>query len=125
MLHITKGTTAELYMTLTEKQTLALANYLFFFKHRSTNEEVKFVRLANQNYSPFRYRYDYFFFTVNTFFANATEGEWEYFIYEQTSTTNTNPANATGLLESGIMNLKEATSFAFTKYQTSNSFVVR
>ena len=125
MIHLTKGNVQNIVMTLTEKKTLASPNFLFYFKHRSTNEVVAFVFLNASNTSLFQYRFDQFSITVNTNFANATEGEYEYFIYEQTSTTNINPANATGLLESGIMNLNAATSFAFTKYQTSNSFVVR
>lgn len=125
MIHVTKGTTANVYLTLKEKQTLANPNFLFYFKHRSTNEVVAFVRLGASNLSIYRYRYDLFQFTVNTHFLNSTEGEYEYFIYEQTSTTNIDPALATNLVESGIMNLNPSTTFSFTKYQTSNTFVTR
>ena len=125
MIHVTKGTTANVYVTLKEKQTLASPNYLFYFKHRSTNEVVNFVKLNASNLSIYRDRYDLFQFTVNTHFLNSTEGEYEYFIYEQTSSTNLDPALATNLVESGIMNLNPSTTFSFTKYQTSNIFVTR
>lgn len=125
MIHFTKGQTQDVYLTLKEKQTLASPNYLFRFKNRTTNEEVKFVRLNNTDLSAHKDRYNQFSIVVNTFFTNKDSGEWEYFIYEQTSTTNTDPALATGLLESGIMDLNEATQFSFTEYQTNNTFIVR
>jgi ethanolamine utilization protein EutQ (cupin superfamily) len=125
MIHFTKGQTQDVYLTLKEKQTLTSPNYLFRFKNRTTNEEVKFVRLNNTDLSAHKDRYNQFSIVVNTFFTNKDSGEWEYFIYEQTSTTNTDPALATGLLESGIMDLNEATQFSFTEYQTNNTFIVR
>jgi hypothetical protein len=60
-----------------------------------------------------------------THFANKLAGEWEYTIYQQTSTSNTNPALANGLLETGIMRLDESTTFGFTEYETTNTFKVR
>lgn len=125
MIHFTKGQTQSIYLTLKEKQTLASPNYLFRFKNRTTNEEVKFVRLNATDLSAHKDRYNQFSIVVNTFFTGKDSGEWEYYIYEQTSTTNTDPALATGLLESGIMDLNEATQFSFTEYQTNNTFIVR
>ena len=125
MLHFTKTTIADVYLTLTEKQTLAAPNYLFYFKHRTTNEVVAFVRLNALNISPHKDRYDQFQLTINTHFANSTPGEWEYFIYQQTSTTNTSPASTQGLLESGIMDLNKSTTFAYDKYNTTNTFITR
>jgi hypothetical protein len=93
--------------------------------HRGLNTEVKFVVLNNADTSSYKDRFNQFGLDTNTYFANAESGEWEYYIYEQTSTTNTNPANATGLLETGIMRLSDSTSFSYTKYQTSNTFITR
>jgi len=125
MIYLTKGATSEIILTLKEKQTLASPNYLFVFKHRGSNVEVKFVLLNNTDTSTHKDRFNQFSLVTNTYFANYDSGEWEYEIYEQTSTSNTNPSLATGLVETGIMRLNEATSFSFTKYQTSNTFIVR
>lgn len=107
MIHFTKSTDSEIVLTLTEKQTLTAPNYLFWFKSRATNQEVKFVVLNNADTSPHKDRYNEFTITVNTYFGSSPEGDWEYKIYEQTSTTNTNPALATSLLERGIMRLSD------------------
>lgn len=125
MIYLTKGATSEIILTLKEKQTLTSPNYLFVFTHRGSNVEVKFVLLNATDTSAHKDRFNQFSLVTNTYFANYDSGEWEYEIYEQTSTSNTNPSLATGLLETGIMRLNEATSFSFTKYQTSNTFIVR
>lgn len=125
MIHLTKGNTETVYLTLKEKQTLAAPNFLFRFVHRATNVEVKFVKLYASDVSNYKDRFDQFSIVVNTHFANSESGQWDYFIYEQTSTTNTNPANATGLLEQGIMQLADATAFTYTKHNPNNTFIVR
>jgi hypothetical protein len=107
MIHLTKSSTSNIILTLTEKQTLTAPNYLFWFKSRGTNQEVKFVVLNNADVSPHKERYNEFNITTNTYFGSSPEGDWEYKIYEQTSTTNVNPALATSLLEVGIMRLKD------------------
>lgn len=125
MIYLTKGATSEIILTLKEKQTLSVPNYLFIFTHRGSNIEVKFVLLNNADTSTHKDRFNSFSIVTNTYFQTQDSGEWEYEIYEQTSPTNTNPSLATGLLETGIMRLYEATGFSFTKYQPSNTFIVR
>lgn len=125
MLHLTIAQTNNIYVTLTEKQSLGNPNYLFRFKNRTTHEEVRFVRLYATDLSPFKERYNQFSISVNTYFFQKDLGEWEYFIYEQISTTNTDPALAYSLLETGIMVLDEVTSPTFTEYQSNNIFIVR
>lgn len=105
MIHFTKSTSSEIILTLTEKQTLTTPNYLFWFKSRGTNQEVKFVILNAADTSLFKDRFNKFTIVVNTYFGSSPEGDWEYKIYEQTSTTNLNPDLATSLLETGIMRL--------------------
>lgn len=107
MIHFTKSTDSGIILTLTEKQTLTSPNYLFWFKSRGTNQEVKFVVLNAADLSPHKDRYNEFSIPVNTHFGSSPEGDWEYKIYEQTSTTNLNPALAVGLLETGIMRLSD------------------
>jgi hypothetical protein len=125
MIYLTKGATSQIILTLKEKQTLSAPNYLFVFTHRGSNIEVKFVLLNNQDTSTYKDRFNQFSIVTNTYFGTQDSGEWEYQIYEQTSTTNTNPANATGLIETGIMRLNDSTSFTYTKHQPNNTFIVR
>jgi hypothetical protein len=125
MIYLTKGATSQIILTLKEKQTLSAPNYLFVFTHRGSNIEVKFVLLNNQDTSAFKDRFNQFSIVTNTYFGSQDSGEWEYQIYEQTSPTNTNPANATGLIETGIMRLSNSTSFTYTKHQPNNTFIVR
>jgi len=125
MIYLTKGATSQIILTLKEKQTLSAPNYLFVFTHRGSNIEVKFVILNAAGTSAFKDRFNQFSIVTNTYFGTQDSGEWEYQIYEQTSTTNTNPANATGLIETGIMRLNESTSFTYTKHQPNNTFIVR
>jgi hypothetical protein len=125
MIYLTKGSTSQIILTLKEKQTLSAPNYLFVFTHRGSNIEVKFVILNAADTSGFKDRFNQFSIVTNTYFGTQDSGEWEYQIYEQTSTTNTNPANATGLVETGIMRLNESTSFTYTKHQPNNTFIVR
>ena len=125
MIYLTKGATSQIILTLKEKQTLSAPNYLFVFTHRGSNIEVKFVILNAADTSAFKDRFNQFSIVTNTYFGSQDSGEWEYQIYEQTSTTNTNPANAPGLVETGIMRLSESTSFTYTKHQPNNTFIVR
>lgn len=126
MLHLTKGQTDNIVLTLTEKATLTNPNWLFIFESRLTNETISFVILGSADLSAYKERFNSFDLVVNTYFANKTIGEYTYSIYEQASSSNTNPALATGLVEVGQMNLKDATDFSFTSYtNTTNTYKVR
>lgn len=125
MIYLTKGQTNTIILTLREKETLPYPNYLFVCTHRGSNIVRSFVLLNGTNISVHQDRYDEFSIVTNTYFTGYDSGEWEYEIYEQLSTTNTNPALATSKLETGILRLNEATSFSFTKYQPNNTFIVR
>ncbi len=108
---------------MTEKQLLTSPNYLFIFENRSTNTDIKFVKLNNMDISAYKERYNEFTIVVNTYFNTALNGQYTYTIYEQTSTTNTNPTGL-NLLESGIMEL-EGTTISFTEYETTSTFTIR
>jgi hypothetical protein len=126
MIHLTKGQTENIVLTLTEKATLTSPNWLFIFKSRVTNETVSFVVLGNSDLSNYTDRFNSFNIVVNTNFATKTSGEYTYTIYEQASSSNTNPANATGIVEVGQMTLKDATDFSFTSYtNATNTYKVR
>jgi hypothetical protein len=123
VIRLIKGQTQNIILTLTEKQLLTSPNYLFIFENRSTNTDIKFVRLNNTDISAYKERYNEFSIVVNTFFNTALNGQYTYTIYEQTSTTNTNPTGL-NLLESGIMEL-EGTTISFTEYETTSTFTIR
>jgi hypothetical protein len=123
VIRLTKGQTQNIILTLTEKQTITSPNYLFVFENRSTNTEVKFVKLNNTDVSAYKERYNEFSIVVNTHFNTSLNGQYTYTIYEQTSTSNTNPTGL-NLLESGIMELS-GTTISFTEYETTSTFTIR
>ena len=123
MIRLTKGQTQNIILTLTEKELLTNPNYLFIFTNRSANTEVKFVRLNNTDISQYKERFNEFSIVTNTNFATALNGQYDYDIYEQASTSNLNPAGL-NLLESGIMELV-GTPFNFTEYTTTDTYKIR
>jgi len=123
MIRLTKGQTQNIILTLTEKQLLTNPNYLFVFTNRSANTEIKFVRLNNTDLSQYKDRYNEFSIVTNTNFSTALNGQYDYDIYEQTSTSNLNPSGL-NLLESGIMELV-GTPFNFTEYTTTDTYKIR
>ena len=123
MIRLTKGSTQNIILTLTEKELLTNPNYLFIFTNRSANTEVKFVKLNNTDISQYKDRYNEFSIVTNTNFSTALNGQYDYDIYEQTSTSNLNPAGL-NLLESGIMELV-GTPFNFTEYTTTDTYKIR
>ena len=122
-MRLTKGQTQSIILTLTEKELLTNPNYLFVFTNRSANTEIKFVKLNNTVVSLYKDRYNEFSIVTNTNFATALNGQYDYDIYEQTSTSNLNPAGL-NLLESGIMELV-GTPFNFTEYTTTDTYKIR
>lgn len=126
MIHLTKGQTEKVILTLKEKQTLSGANFLFYFTSRVTDQSIAFVVLGSSDVSGYKDRYNAFNIVVNTHFTGVPSGEFNYSIYQQASTSNINPALASGLVESGQMSLKNSSEFEFTTYnQTNNTYKVR
>ncbi len=123
MLQLTKGQTQNIILTLTEKQTLTNPNYLFVFENRSTNTDVKFVKLNNTDISAYKERYNEFTIVVNSYFNTSLNGQYTYSVYEQASTSNLNPTGL-NLLETGIMELA-GTTISFTEYETTSTFTIR
>jgi hypothetical protein len=123
MLKFVKGSTSTLICTLTEKQTITDANYLFVFTSRATNDQVKFVKVNAFDVSTNKERWNEFAIVVNDYFANYHESWWKYEIYEQTSSTNLNPAGL-GLLETGLMFLDDNTNMSFTQYSQDVKFTM-
>jgi len=123
MIRFTKGRTQNIILTLTEKQLLTNPNYLFVFTNRSANTEVKFVKLNATDLSLYKDRYNEFSIVTNTNFGSSLNGQYVYQVYEQASTSNTNPTGL-NLLETGIMELV-GTPFEFTEYSTTDTYTIR
>jgi hypothetical protein len=123
MIQLTKGATQYIYLTLTEKELLTNPNYLFIFTNRSSNVEVKFVLLNAADVSLFKERYNKFSLVTNTYFVSSLIGQYDYQVYEQVSTSNTNPSGL-NMLESGIMMLNESDN-VYTSYQTTDTYKIR
>lgn len=123
MIQLTKGQTQNIILTLTEKQTLTSPNYLFVFENRSTNTDVKFVKLNNTDISQYKERYNEFSIVVNSYFNTSLNGQYTYTVYEQSSPSNLDPTGL-NLLETGIMEL-EGTTISFTEYETTSTFTIR
>jgi hypothetical protein len=123
MIRLTKGQTQNIILTLTEKQLLTNPNYLFVFTNRSANTEIKFIRLNATDVSIFKDRYNEFSIVTNTNFGSSLNGQYVYEVYEQASTTNTNPTGL-NLLETGIMELV-GQAFSYTQYSTDDTYKIR
>ena len=124
MIHLTKGTTATIYVTLKEKQTILDANFLFVFQSRTTNEKVKFVLVNSADPSIYQDRYNQFTFTVNTYFGTKEEGWYTYKVYEQASTSNVDESLAGSVVETGLMFLNDTDSVTTTTYNNNTTFKV-
>jgi len=106
MIQITKGIANTVVLTLKEKTTLTNPKYLFVFKNDQSNVDSKFIAADISTYPD---RYNKFVITEKTSSPNPLTGEvtlsldgfYTYTIYEQTSSTNLNPANATKVVETG------------------------
>lgn len=125
MIHLTKGETNKIVVTLTEKSQLTNPNYLFVFKSLENNKLVKFVLLNANDISSYKERFNEFEIVVNDYFSTAKIGEYTYTIYEQASTTNLDPLLASNILEVGQMSLKNSSNFNFTTRNSTNTYNVR
>jgi hypothetical protein len=123
VIRLTKGQTQNIILTLTEKQLLTNPNYLFVFENRSTNTEIKFIKLNNTDISGYKERFNEFSIVVNDYFDCSLNGQYSYFVYEQASSTNKNTTGL-NLLESGIMELS-GTTISYNEYETTSTFTIR
>lgn len=123
MIRLTRSFTQNIILTLTEKQLLATPNYLFIFTNRSDNTIVKFIKLYNTDVSGYKDRFNNFSITTNTYFSSSLNGQYDYEIYEQVSSSNLDPTGL-NLLESGIMELV-GTTMSYTNYTTTDTYKIR
>lgn len=124
MLNFTKGTNAVMYLTLTERQTITDANWLFVFESRTTNDKVKFVIANASDQSQFKDRFNQFTITVDTYFGTKEEGWYKVTIYEQASAVNTDESSAGAIVEQGLMFLSDGTDVSYNKFNNTTNYKV-
>jgi len=125
---INKGQNNFLVFTLTEKVTLNNPYYLFSFKHQVLMSTVNFIA---SDVSGFTTRFNKFLITETTGTVNLTSGIvslpetgfYEYAIYQQTSSSNLNVANAEGLLEIGMVKV-ESPIPVINAYDNQNKTII-
>ena len=125
---INKGQNNFLIFTLSEKVTLTNPYYLFSFKHQVLMSSVNFIAT---DVSGFPTRFNKFLITETTGSVNLTSGVvslpetgfYEYAIYEQTSSSNLNLANVTGLLEIGMVKV-ESTLPIYNEYDNQSKTII-
>jgi hypothetical protein len=92
---------------------------LFVFEHVTTKEVVKLVINGIDDLSGYPARYNDFLIPASTF-ATATQGQWNYFIYEQDNGSNLD-ADGLSEVEVGKMILKE-TTFSYNGYDKKTTY---
>ena len=102
MLKITRGQANTITLTLNERQTLTAPYFLFEFVNDATRQAKRVILTDTSDYPE---RYNQFVITEGV--DNPTLGSvildppgfWTYRVYEQTSSTNLLPAQATNTTE--------------------------
>ena len=105
MITITRGTINTIVLTLTEKLSIGNPTFLFVFSNDQTRQAYSCIA-ADQSEYP--YRYNEFLITeiaspdpLTGEVSLPSPGDYHYAVYQQTSTSNLDPALAEGLLETG------------------------
>ena len=99
MLVLEKLTSKSWYLTLTEKVTISNPYFLFVFTNRTTSVETSIILTDISTHIE---RYNQFDVTEGTTFT-LDAGEYQYQVYAQTSSINTDPSLANELVESGVL----------------------
>jgi hypothetical protein len=120
-LHINQAA-EDIVVTLNELVTISNPYYLFVFKHVTEKTIVSIIKNSADDESLFQYRYNQFELATSTLFANKPIGQWLYEVYQQSSSSNTDPELAEGLVENGKMNLYPATDFEYETYNEQSTY---
>ena len=124
MINLTTGTITNVRVTLTERTTIPSASYLFRFVQRATNREIRVVQRGTDDVSAYPDRYNLFAFDVDQIFCGII-GEYQYYIYEQSSASNTELDLTGALIEQGLarLNAPADDQFTFTAYAPDNTYI--
>ena len=123
MITITRGITNHIILTLTEKVTLSNPVFLFECIDDQTRQAYRFIAADS---SAFSYRYNEFYITEQNSpdplagqVSLPAPGSYHYFVYQQASATNLDPALAAGLLETGKLIVLSDPSDHYARYDAA------
>ena len=121
MILINKGELNTFDLTLSEKATLSNPFYLFVFQSDITKD---YTRKVIADTSTYQRRYNRFEITEGTDITFNPTGFYHYKIYEQTSSTNTDETQSTGLVEVGKLKVvgAETTHAKHVKTRTYKAY---
>ena len=126
MIQLTKSASTTIALTLTEKCTLTNPNYLFEFECNDTGVK-EYCIAADTATTAERIRFNKFTITEDSTPNNLNgevdlpiNGWYSYTVYEQASSTNLDPANATGIVEKGKMYLS-TTPITVAEYTSTST----
>jgi hypothetical protein len=121
MIVYTIGQQSDTLVTLNESTTLVNPYYLFVFTNVST--KVVYTQIVNSTSDTSDYpdRINIYSFNTITLFATAQAGQYSYEVYEQASSTNTNPTGL-NLVECGKMLLNPATNLIQQGYEPTTTY---
>jgi hypothetical protein len=128
VLHFYFTTTATVFLTLSERVTLASPSYLFTFRPRTPGLPV-YVALVPVLST---YRSEQFEIDVDAVFKDSHTGQWDYEVREFNepapeditgSRMDTIIASAGRVLETGLMQLHQDTSFTYVQPDTTTKFI--
>lgn len=121
MIVYTIGQQSDTYVTLNESTTIANAYYLFIFTNVST--KVVYTKIVNSTSDTSAYpdRINIYTYNTITLFATAQAGQYSYEVYEQASSSNTNPAGL-NLVECGKMLLNPANNLTKQGYEPTTTY---
>jgi hypothetical protein len=121
MIVYTIGQQSDTLVTLNESTTIVNAYYLFVFTNVST--KVVYTQIVNSTSDTSSYpdRINIYSFNTITLFATAQAGQYSYEVYEQASSTNTNPTGL-NLVECGKMLLNPATNLIQQGYEPTTTY---
>lgn len=121
MLNFTKGnTTQKMVVTLNERKTLTNPYYLFVFQNIQTRVDYPVVINSTSDLSSYPARFNEFQIDVQTVFGDVNVGDYNYSVYEQASSSNTDPTGL-NLLENGKMKMR-TTDTAIDAYETTTTY---
>lgn len=123
---IAKNTTNTLYFTLTEKVTLTSPYFLFEITNQVDNTPIYFIGTDTSSYPSRINKFSIVEGTNNPTLGQiicTNVGQYNYRVWEQSSSTNLDPANASTLLETGII-LVNGTTATTTVYQPTRQTAV-
>lgn len=120
VLNLTSGGES-IIVTLTEKCVLVAPYYLFVFTHVTTKKVVKKIYATADDFSIYQTRNNEFVINTALVFANQKSGQWQYKVYEQASSTNTDETGL-NLLENGKLLINEGAKFGYSGYAPSTQY---